>query len=148
MRAKDKICPVWFFSIACVSILLRAGLAQPPTQPAPVRSEKVEYKAEDLDDPFGEQEVKEPVKEEKVAAGPPPPLTIQGLVWGGRFPQAIMNNKVLRVGDTIEGVRIVDINKEGVVLYFDGQQYNITSPGVMLTSRISDTNTEGGVDEK
>ena len=148
MRAKDKICPVWFFSIACVFILLRAGLAQSPTQPAPVRSEKVEYKAEDLDDPFGEQEVTEPVKEEKVALAPPPPLTIQGLVWGGRFPQAIMNNKVLRVGDTIEGARIVDINKEGVVLYFDGQQYNITAPGVMLTSRISDTNTEGGVDEK
>ncbi len=148
MRAKDNICLVWFFSIACVFILLGVGLAQTPTQPAPVRLGKVEYKAEDLDDPFGWQEVKEPVKEEKVELRPAPSLTIQGLVWGGHFPQAIVNNKVLRVGDTIEGARIVDINKEGVVLYFDGQQYNITSPGIMLTSRISDTKTEGGVDEK
>ena len=121
--------------------------AEPAPQANPLRPEKIEYKAEDLDDPFGGQEIEEPVKEEKAEVKPPPQLEIQGLIWGGHFPQAIVNNKVWRVGDTIEEARIVDINKEGLVIDFQGQQYNITSPG-MRSSKLAQSKLEGGIDEK
>ncbi len=148
MIAEKNIYLITFLVIAGVFFPVRAGAEEPAPAANPLRQEKVEYKAEDLDDPFvGGQEIKEPVIEEKVEVRPLPPLTIQGLIWGGNFPQVILNNKVLRVGDTIDEVRIMDINKEGVVLSFDGQQYNLTSPG-MLSSRLVHSKLEGGIDEK
>jgi len=84
---------------------------------------KIEYKAEGLKDPFQEEEIEAPVPERKRAL---PSLTIQGIVWGGSFPQAIINNKVVRAGDTIEGVEITDINKNGVTVFFENQKYTLS----------------------
>mgnify|MGYP001561456780 CR=1 FL=1 len=89
---------------------------------------KIEYKSEDLRDPFQEEKIE--IKEqpqEQIETKPLPPLQIQGIVWGGSFPQAIINNKVVRVGDTIEGVRITDINKNGVIVFFENRQFNLST---------------------
>ena len=89
---------------------------------------KIEYKSEDLIDPFREEKIE--IKEEpEVQIGTKPllPLQIQGIVWGGGFPQAIINNKVVRVGDTIEGVRITNITKNGVTAFFGNRQYNLST---------------------
>ncbi|MDP3142494.1 MAG: hypothetical protein Q8N14_00895 [Candidatus Omnitrophota bacterium] len=48
----------------------------------------------------------------------PPELIIQGLVWGKIMPQAIVNNKVVTIGDIINEAKIVDINKNGVSILF------------------------------
>ena len=96
----------------------------------------IEYKEEEgLRDPFQppeELEVKkEQIPPEPVQVEPLPSLTIQGIVWGSSLPQAIINNKVVKVGDTIEGVRITDINKNGVTVFWANQEYNLSSPAVV-----------------
>jgi type II secretory pathway component PulC len=96
----------------------------------------IEYKEEEgLRDPFQPPEELEAKKEqippEPVQVEPLPSLAIQGIVWGSSLPQAIINNKVVKVGDTIEGVRITDINKNGVTVSWGNQEYNLSSPAVV-----------------
>jgi len=59
-----------------------------------------------------------------------PTLTVQGVVWGTSLPQAIINGQVMKIGDTIEKARIIDINKDGVVIFFGGREHKILSPGM------------------
>lgn len=61
-----------------------------------------------------------------------PLLTIQGIVWGAEVPQAIINNQVMRVGDSVGGAHIVDIKKEGIKVIFQGQGYTIPAPAFGL----------------
>ncbi|MCX5702876.1 MAG: hypothetical protein NT066_00020 [Candidatus Omnitrophica bacterium] len=99
---------------------------------------KLEYKATDFRSPFwspfhvkadlsaankraGEVKVVEPEK-------PLPLLKVQGVIWGGSFPQAIVNDKVVKIGDTIDGVRILSIDKENIVVFFEKKEYKIPSP--------------------
>ncbi len=106
----------------------------------------IEYSSGDLRDPFGdlfnlaaEKEKKEkemqsfeaPLEEAEVAV-PMPSLDkfkVQGVIWGGNFPQAIINNKVLSIGDSIEGVKIINIEKKGITLSFAGRTANLPTPG-------------------
>lgn len=81
--------------------------------------------------------VKPPVK---VVTPPPPPppkprveavvdtsflkeIKISGLVWNTDTPQAIINGKVVKVGDEIKGSKITSIRKDGVELTFKGLKY-------------------------
>ena len=50
-------------------------------------------------------------------------FVIQGLIWGGNFPQAIINNKVYKVGDTIQGATISNIDKNGIIFTLSGKKY-------------------------
>lgn len=52
---------------------------------------------------------------------PLPVLRIEGLVWNTSMPQAIVNGKVVKMGDVIEGVKIVKIDKEGILIEFHGE---------------------------
>ncbi len=54
-----------------------------------------------------------------------PSLKLQGILWGTSKPRAIINRKVLAVGDTIENAQVVSVNKEGVVVSFGGQEYRL-----------------------
>jgi hypothetical protein len=48
---------------------------------------------------------------------PPPPipeLVITGVVWNSARPQAIINGEVVDVGQTINGVQILNIEKSGI----------------------------------
>ena len=94
---------------------------------------KAKYSAKGLRDPF-----KTPFENKYlVSAGPITPdsaggalslLKLQGVIWGGKFPQAIINGKVVKIGDTIDRALVVDITKDGVVLFLDGKQYSLSSP--------------------
>ena len=113
----------------------------------------VEYKSEELKDPFEppEEEKKPEAEPEKqimpeVKPAPPPVLKIEGLVWGGRLPQAIINQKVVKIGDIIEGAQIVDINREGVTLTFNNSQYNLPSQW-MLNNLESGNNKQNFLEE-
>jgi len=92
----------------------------------------IEYKATGLRDPFEEPFVKKGEADEKavakVFAAPPPVLIVQGLIWGGGIPQAIINDNVVKLGDTIQGAKIINITKDGVIVLFEGMQYNLSSP--------------------
>lgn len=53
-------------------------------------------------------------------------LSVQGLIWGGNFPQAIINNKVYKVGDAIQEASISKIDKSGIIVLLGGKQYILT----------------------
>lgn len=56
----------------------------------------------------------------------PPDLRITGLVWNTNRPQAIINDKVVDIGDSVDEVRIIAINKTGVVISFQDQAITVT----------------------
>jgi hypothetical protein len=99
---------------------------------------KVDYSAESLRDPFKGVVVEDKSPEAaKVGAKdvPPPPLTIQGLLMGAKFPQAIINNKVVKTGDTVEGAKIITIEKDGVTVLFEGRQFKMPSPATASAAK-------------
>ncbi|MDD5504936.1 MAG: general secretion pathway protein GspB [Candidatus Omnitrophica bacterium] len=53
---------------------------------------------------------------------PMPSLVIEGMVWNTDKPQAIINGKVLNAGDIIDGVRIINIEKQGITIDFNGER--------------------------
>ena len=146
MRDRFAAYLISMFILAAAVFFSPAQLAAQNTQAQQTggKSEKVEYKADESADPFavGEQAA-EPAKPVVVEKKPLPPLEIQGLIWGGNLPQAIVNNKVVRVGDTIDSARVTDINKEGIWFSYDGQSYNLTAPG-LYSSRQEIIKKQGG----
>ncbi|MGA2775463.1 MAG: hypothetical protein ABSE81_05320 [Candidatus Omnitrophota bacterium] len=50
-------------------------------------------------------------------------FSIQGIIWGGSFPQAIINNKVYKTGDSIQGLFISNIDKNGITFTSGGKKY-------------------------
>ena len=96
----------------------------------------IEYNASNLRDPFEdllarkrEEEARKKEAEPTIEINvPPPPLTVQGLVWGGTTPQAIINNKVVKKGDVIEEAEIVDIGKDGVNVLYKNHLFRLSSP--------------------
>jgi len=77
-----------------------------------------------------------------------PPLEIKGLVWGTEVPQAIINGKVLKIGDTINEVKIVTIDKTGVGVLFEGKPAKVASPSKSYLVNDTATVPEGGKNEK
>ncbi len=56
---------------------------------------------------------------------PLPALTITGVVWNSKRPQAIINENVVDVGDEIEGVKIIGIKKTAIDVMFQGREITI-----------------------
>ncbi len=137
-------------SLACFLIMLTAvlkvSLAKDSTE-VNLRP-NIEYDAAKMRDPFGESsEQEQPGKPgvpgaQGVESGrmPLPAWSLQGLIWGGKFSQAIVNGKVVRIGDTIEGAKIIDINKEGLVLFYDNRRH-IVRPAVVGNSENTENKT-------
>jgi hypothetical protein len=123
------------------------ALAQESNQELNFRPE-VSYQAENLRDPF-----KNPIQEEAAAAAKdignvpelvPPKLTIQGVIWGGLFPQAIINNQVVKVGGNVEGAQIISIDKDSVTVYFGNRNIVLPSPASDNLSSSSTQAKQGG----
>ena len=116
------------------SLIAEEGTVAPETILRP----KIEYKAETLRDPFQGPITKEAVGGDRIKAGSgegkAPPLKVQGVIWGGSLSQAIINNKVVTIGDDIEGAKIIYIDRQGITVIFEGKQYRLLSPGVGDTS--------------
>jgi type II secretory pathway component PulC len=96
---------------------------------------KVEYNSGSLRDPFQNPQEKDiaakaAAKKEKKekAVLPAPSLAIQGIVFGGSFPQAIVESKVVKVGDTVKDAQIIKIEKDGITILYSGVEYKISSP--------------------
>jgi len=112
---------------------------------------RVEYKANDFknpfSDPFQENAVSAPGKipeGPQVQEKPLPPLEVQGIIWGGDFPQAIINNKVVKIGDTVEGVTISAIDKDGVEVIFEQTKHRLSSPANVKSAQ----EPQGGKNEE
>ncbi|MBI4707884.1 MAG: hypothetical protein HY761_08175 [Candidatus Omnitrophica bacterium] len=90
----------------------------------------VRFEASGLRNPFKDirdtgEKKNDKEKEKPVVEIPLPKLTLQGIIWGGEFPQAIINNNVVKVGDMVEGVKVLNIDKNGVTLVFEGKEHFI-----------------------
>jgi hypothetical protein len=118
--------------------------AESRQKPSFLVRQKIEYKAEGLRDPFrgARIETASGTVEAKL-----PNFTVQGIVWGGSFPQAIINNKVVKIGDTLESAKVIDISKDGVTVFSGGQQYKFSSPAVGDLKKAEEKR-KGGKDEK
>ena len=136
-RASKYILFIIFLSgLICFSHL---ALAQEKTENGVVDRPVVEYKSGRLRDPFQTYIANKKKEKEEVAVPandrPAAPrfnfnkLKVQGIIWGGRIPQAIINNKVFTVGDSIEGAEIVNIGKKEVILNFAGEMINLAASG-------------------
>lgn len=51
----------------------------------------------------------------------PPTFTIEGVVWGGPRPQAVIDGDVYDVGDTVQGAKIMAIDRTGVTGTMQGR---------------------------
>ena len=98
----------------------------------PIIRPNVEYKAQGLRNPFEQPVLKSEVDktnenlEPKVEARLPN-LTVQGVIWGDNLPQAIINNKVVKVGDRLGSVDVIDISKEGVTVLFASVKHKLST---------------------
>ncbi|MDD5505631.1 MAG: hypothetical protein PHR73_02615 [Candidatus Omnitrophica bacterium] len=153
MRRADRLFGAILILLAGFASLLFAEGSNEGVISRPV----IEYTSGDLRDPFSDlfqlaaEKEKKEKEEQKIQAPleniePEKPLPsldkfkVQGLIWGGKFPQAIINNKVLGVGDSIEGVEIVNIDKKGITLDFAGRKAVLANPG--STSILEKVNKE------
>jgi len=57
-----------------------------------------------------------------------PDMIIQGIIWGGKAPLAIINNKVYKMGDSIDEAKIINIEKEGVEVILKGKSFVLPAP--------------------
>jgi hypothetical protein len=154
MKAKNKLIFLIILLISCLSegplygqMLLQKNLPKelqrelaspPPKQDIEEARDLIVkpntiYRADNLRDPFQsylERPVGTPVYEPAAIPVPMPVLHLQGLFWGGNFPQAIINNKVVKEGDTIAGVKIISIKKDGVTVLFSNIEHKLSPPGI------------------
>lgn len=118
---------------------------------------KIEYVTEGTKEPFLDYFTKnEPAaptqaeaaaqaaKKEQLKPKPAlPDLAVQGIIWGGNVPCAIINNKVVKEGESIDGVKLIKIEKENIEVLYQGWNYSLSSPaGLGL-----DQKPEGGENE-
>jgi hypothetical protein len=67
---------------------------------------------------------KDPEKFEKeVQKKPQIDLNLSGILWDDQIPTAIINSKVVKIGDLVFGKTVVDIEKDQVVLMEEGQMF-------------------------
>lgn len=50
------------------------------------------------------------------------PVRLQGIIWGVTPPRAIVNDRIVGVGESVDGVRILDITADGVTIDYQGQR--------------------------
>lgn len=56
----------------------------------------------------------------------PPPVNVQGIIWGGANSQVIVDGEVYSMGDVMGNGRIVAIDREGVTVVFSGWMFRTT----------------------
>jgi hypothetical protein len=125
---------ILIMSAACVS------LAAPGSATA-----IVEFNAVFARDPFTPMFPAKEAKEGSLTQGPflkeeviqPPTLIVQGLVWGTNLPQAIVENKVVRIGDHINEAEVVRIDKEGIMISYKGKTFTIRPESPVLKKKQS-----------
>ncbi|MCX5711533.1 MAG: hypothetical protein NTY47_00455 [Candidatus Omnitrophica bacterium] len=93
---------------------------------------KAEYEAGTLRDPFIQvnEQVPSATTQQATQQQPRPDLRVSGIIWGGVFPQAIINDKVVKVGDVVDGVTILEINKDYINVSYSGVKSKLNSPAL------------------
>ena len=56
-----------------------------------------------------------------------PSLSLNGIVYDEEKPYAIVNDRILVKGDTIEGATLIKISRDGIKLSFNGEEFEVNS---------------------
>lgn len=148
MKNKNKITVILIIVVSLFAsyLYLFAQEANIPARPV------VRYSAEGLRDPFRDYL---PVKDngeqqyptEDIVPSQPPKMDITGIIWGTGASQAIINGKVVKVGDVIEEAKITEISKDGVSVLYKNRKFKINSPAVTTAENLKQK-SEGGKNEE
>lgn len=60
-----------------------------------------------------------------------PALNIEGIMWGGAHPNAIINGQIVKIGDRVGDAIIKDISKNGVIISYQGLDFILHLTGGM-----------------
>ena len=123
MSRMNKFILFMFFLCGLINfcpVVLAQGNKVEPAAKRPL----LEYTSGGLRDPFQTyitQEKKVDTQAQVITDLPKPEtnfsgLKVQGIIWGTKMPQAIINDRVYIVGDKIEESEILSIDKKGVNL--------------------------------
>jgi hypothetical protein len=110
-----------FFIVSMVYFLSFISLVwaseEDPFKPKIPQPEVIEYQPEEIR-----------IAEPDIDITPIENLVVQGVFWGGRFPQAIINGEVYKVDDIINGVdaRLLSIEKDKIKILFLGRVFSLT----------------------
>jgi len=98
----------------------------------------------------GEEMIEEQIIEEQIIEREKevvlPTFAIQGMVWGGTKPQALINDQLCEKGDIVRGAEITEITKEGVTFVYKDKKL-LFSPTVELR-KIAEKKEEYGREER
>jgi len=61
----------------------------------------------------------------KVIPIKPPPLSLKGIAWDETEPLALINDLLVKEGDTIQGARIVKIDFDGIAVRYHSKKFVI-----------------------
>ena len=121
-----------------------------PVVVQPIKRPSLFYSSDNLRDPFQENIRDEEENSFRPTSNEvqqrPPDLAIQGIIWGGKIPQAIINNSVVKAGDTISGARILEITKNGVTVFYNNTNFDLSSPAADNLKSLDDK-SRGGQNE-
>ncbi len=135
----------WCALIGCGASALIFLAVNAEDAPAKATWPQVSYSGENVRDPFlcffELGAVVTNPNEQRIETKPTlPKLEVQGLIWGTKMPQAIINNQIIRPGDTISGAEVLDVRKEGVYVLYGGYQF-ILRPTVLNSGNDSSNNS-------
>jgi hypothetical protein len=146
-HVSKKILELLWLPVLCVAA---AVIAWPPVahgEGEEAGDEGIEYSADRMRDPFKSYIVK-PVEQpsqqetEVEVVRQVPSFSIQGIFWGGNFPQAIINDKVVKEGDTLQDAKIISITKERIRFLFANREISVVPESQNLTTSISGSRKE------
>ncbi|MDA3971176.1 MAG: hypothetical protein PF442_07475 [Desulfobulbaceae bacterium] len=69
-------------------------------------------------------------------------LTLQAIFWDEELPQAVINQKILYQGDEIDGINILRIDQEKVIVELDNYQYTLQFEEIAVDFGNKDTDPE------
>ena len=58
-----------------------------------------------------------------------PKIKLQAILWEGSRPMALVDHRLVSVGDMIQGAKILSITEEGVKVLFSGQEFYLKLNG-------------------
>lgn len=108
-----KILPKFFMELAPIIFLLWCNLA--------IAQEFI-YDSHGKKDPFSPPVIKAVEKAgTEVLTG----VRLEGIIWDEKNPIAIINDKVVRIGDEVSGAKITEIRQNEVIFDINGQMISV-----------------------
>lgn len=68
----------------------------------------------------------------------PPKIAVNGIVSGGETPLAVISGKILGLGDSIENSVITEINKDGIKVLYESEEFSYPAPSKSLKIKMEE----------